>query len=488
MRRGSFVGPMILIGIGLLFLARNLYPDLPLVDYLSRYWPFLLIGWGILRLLEIFVWAATSKALPSRGISGGEWVLVVFLVLAGSAMWSGRQHGWLNRGHLRIGGLEMFGEAFDYPISGQKANVGKSPQIVIESFRGNARVNGGDSEEVKVTGHKTIRALQHDDANKADKDSEFEIVTNGNQVIIRTNQDRAPNSSRVTADLEITVPRGSSLSATGRFGDFDVNDLAGGVEINSDNAGVRMQNIGGNVRVDTRRSDVIRATNVKGTMELRGRGTDLELQNIEGSVNIGASYVGMVQLRALAKPVRYEAQNVEFRAERVPGQVRLTLSDLNANDIVGPVRLTAHSRDVQLTNFTQSLELSLDRGDIDLRPGNVPMPKMDVKTGSGEIEFSIPEQARFEISANTARGEITNDYGGNLRADNEGRGAQLKGSVGDGPRISLTTNRGGITLRKGGAKEPSTVFSDIPTATPKPPRATKPPAVPVAPELKPVEQ
>jgi len=32
MRRASLVAPLLLIGIGLLFLARNVFPELPLLD------------------------------------------------------------------------------------------------------------------------------------------------------------------------------------------------------------------------------------------------------------------------------------------------------------------------------------------------------------------------------------------------------------------------------------------------------------------------
>ena len=66
MRRSSIVAPLLLIGIGALFLARNMYPELPLLDYLARYWPFLLILWGVLRLVEVVFWAATEKALPAN--------------------------------------------------------------------------------------------------------------------------------------------------------------------------------------------------------------------------------------------------------------------------------------------------------------------------------------------------------------------------------------------------------------------------------------
>src|SRR5262249_40821058 len=75
-RRASLVAPLILIAAGVFFLARNLYPELPLFDYLARYWPYLLIAWGALRLMEILYWRNTSQPLPRQGISGGEWLLI----------------------------------------------------------------------------------------------------------------------------------------------------------------------------------------------------------------------------------------------------------------------------------------------------------------------------------------------------------------------------------------------------------------------------
>ena len=56
----------------------------------------------------------------------------------------------------------------------------------------------------------------------------------------------------MTADLEITAPAGASVQARGRDGDYDINDLQGNVEIESDRAGVRVQNIGGSLRVNVR--------------------------------------------------------------------------------------------------------------------------------------------------------------------------------------------------------------------------------------------
>ena len=88
MRRGSVIGPLILIGLGILFLFRNLWPDIPLVDMISRFWPFLLIAWGGIRLLEILFWSMTGKPLPRNGVSGGEWALIFVICIVGATMYT----------------------------------------------------------------------------------------------------------------------------------------------------------------------------------------------------------------------------------------------------------------------------------------------------------------------------------------------------------------------------------------------------------------
>ena len=88
MRRGSVIGPLILIGLGVLFLFRNLWPDIPLVDLISRFWPFLLIAWGGIRLIEILFWSMTGRPLPRNGVSGGEWTLIFVICIVGATMYT----------------------------------------------------------------------------------------------------------------------------------------------------------------------------------------------------------------------------------------------------------------------------------------------------------------------------------------------------------------------------------------------------------------
>ncbi len=477
MKRTSLVAPLLLIGIGLLFLARNLYPELPLLDYLARYWPFLLILWGTLRLTEILIWSATDKPLPRAGVSGGEWVLVVFLCIIGASVHA--VHGfntWWPRTGITVGGLDMFGESYEYPLAAEKP-ASKTPHIVIESFRGNARITGVDVDSVKVAGTRTIRSFDRNNADRANRDASFELTGDPNNVIVRTNQDHVSGNMRLSADMEITVPKGASIEAHGRYGDFDVTDVAGAVEIVSDNAGVRLQNIGGDARLDLRRSDVIRLVNVKGLVDIKGRGADVDLQNIDGPVTLTGGYSGVMQFRNLSKPLHFQGERTDFSVEKIPGQVRMSLSDMNATNLVGPIHLSGKSRDVQMSGFTNGLEVQMDRGDIELRPGSVPLSRMDVQTRSGDIELSLPPAAAFNLTATTSHGDITNDYGSSLRQDSEGRGTALRGSVGSGPSITLHSERGQITVRKASPDDRPLVPREdtvSPPATPMPPAPPKP--------------
>jgi len=450
MRGRSIVGPIILIALGAAFLINNVRPDLNLFSFVATYWPFLLIAMGVLRLLEVLAYAASSKPLPTRGLSGGEIFLMILVVVIGTGMFEGRKIHF--GGPFRPWGhapLDMFGESFDYPIAQQKA-IGDKSRILFDNVRGNIRVGGGDVAEIKVSGRKTVRAFSRTEADKINEQSPFEIITEGDRVIVRTNQQRIPDERRVTADLEVTLPRGASVEGRGRYGDFDISGLGGGVEIVSENSGVRLSKLGGNVRVDVKRSDIVRAVDVTGSVEVTGRGNDVEIENVQGPVTVNGSFGGNLEFKKFAKPFHFESRNTDLRVERLPGRITMDLAALTGIDMVGPITLTSKSRDVKLEEFTQSLQVDLERGDIELRPHNLPISKMDVRCRNvGNIELTLPAQAKFELSASTDKGEVRNDFGPEIdKVYTEGRSANMKSRTSGGPLIQISTARGTVTVRK----------------------------------------
>jgi len=446
MRRRSITGPLILILIGVLFLTRNLWQEAPLFQLISLYWPFILIAWGVLRLIEVLVEASRSKPLPSGGLSGGEVALIVLLCIVGSGMYAADRHG-VRLAPFGTTSLEVFGEQYDYRSTVQKPATG-AVHVVFENLRGNVRITGSDEKEVKVDEHKMVRAFNKKDADQADQQTPMEIVNEGDRIVVRTNLERASHARRISCDIDVTVPHEATIEGRGSNGDYDVTDVKGSVDITSGNAGVRLTNIGGNAKVDLQRSDIVRAVDVKGDVSIEGKGSDIELENVAGQVTVNGSYSGTLQFKNLAKPLHLESRNTDLRVAQVPGTITMDLGDLNGSNLIGPIRLVTRSKDIHLDGFTQSLEIETERGDIELKPGSAPLGKIDAKSRSGNIDLELPESAKFDLKATTSRGEARNDFGSAIQSETSGAGASLKGKVGDGPVITLRTDRGTVSLKK----------------------------------------
>jgi DUF4097 and DUF4098 domain-containing protein YvlB len=459
--RTSYTGPIILIAIGVLFLIHSLSPDFQIAELLSRFWPYLLIAWGTLQLVEICFRFLTNRPLPANGISGSGWLAAVIVCLIGFSAFQIRQASpWVRWAGFERG-IRAFGDEHEYSVNPVAQKVGRNPRLIIENFRGDAKITGVDGDEISVGGHKVVSAFDQGELNRANDETPVTVTVQGNTVVLRCNQGKAPPRVRVSTNLDIAVPKGASVEITSTTGDFDISGLAGSVDVSSENAGVRIQDIDGPVKVDTRRSDLIRCNNVKGTVDLRGHGADIELSKIAGQVTINGSYTGSVALRDLAKAVRVENSRTEFDVQAVPGEIRIDRGSVNMQNVVGPTRLTTRVNDVSLNNFTDSLEVSVDKGDVELNPGRVPLGRMTVHARSGNIELSLPQAAAFAMSAITDHGEVSNDFGQALKSSSEGRGARLSGSVGSGPEVKLATERGSITVRKASASSETTTVGSV---------------------------
>jgi hypothetical protein len=464
MRRRSFTGPLLLLMIGAFFLWRNMHPEAPVFDLVAQYWPFILILWGVLRLIEVLVFRYRGSTF-----TGGEIVLVVFLCIFGSGLWAGHEHGL----HYDFGGM-IVGESYDYPISVDAPAAGMH-RITFDNPRGNIKVTGADTDRISVTGRKEVHAWNRGDADQTHNATPVEIVPQGDRLLVRTNQDHAQDSGRISDDIEVTVPRGMAIETRGRTGDIEVNDVGGDVEVSTGRADVRLARIGGNARLDVGHSDVIRAIDVKGKLDLEGRGSNVDVENVAGQVTINGAYSGALEFKNLAKPLQFEgAFNTELHAQAIPGQLSMDRSEVTGNGVTGPVRLVTRSRDVKLEGFTQSLELETEHGDVELTPA-YPVPSIQARSGYGRVDLILPPKASFDLQATAERGEAVNDFGPPIEKEVSGRTATLKGRVGDGPSIRITANRGSVSVRKEGT-QPSDA-ADEPDAKPsKAPLPPKPPA------------
>jgi hypothetical protein len=90
--RRSFVGPVILICIGVFFLVANLVPSFDPWLILARYWPVILILIGLGRIWDYYAARRYGGAPGASDVSGVLIAVVLLMLLLGLGVWRHDRH------------------------------------------------------------------------------------------------------------------------------------------------------------------------------------------------------------------------------------------------------------------------------------------------------------------------------------------------------------------------------------------------------------
>jgi hypothetical protein len=170
----------------------------------------------------------------------------------------------------------------------------------------------------------------------------------------------------------------------------------------------------------------------------------------------------------------------------------MTMDSLHVTQVVGPVRVVTHSKDIEMTQIFGDTHIEDKNARVELEmAGSYPV---DVKNIKGDIEISLPTGSGVTVDARTRNGDVVSDFPLEITGDEN---KTVSGNVGKGgPKIVLSTEHADLRIRKGGDVA---VLPPVPTvpkvsgapAVKAPKAATAPPApssvpgAPGVPHLKP---
>ena len=438
--RRSAAGAVFLLVIGTLFLIHNFRPDWIEWRFLGRWWPVLLILWGVIRLVE------NLSGTGRRGLRAGEIFLLLLLVLVGVAISYAPK---LPDIFPEAEPEDMpFTETADVSQELPPRNLEPGATVRISTPQGDISVDAsGDDKQLRVLVRKKGYAMSEDDAHTRATAAHVNVQQSGRDVSLEADT-RWHGGESARVSFEVHLPRNVALDLRTGHGDVHVNGVSGSVTTSSDRGDVDVRDIGGDVRVALGRGDA-RISEAKGNVHVSGKGTEVEVADVQGAATIDGEFYGPITARNVAQGARFVSSHTDMTIGGLPGRMTVESGDLHVENAAGPFQLTTGDKSVSLEDLSGRVRVQNRRGDISLRLTAAPKDDIELSDESGTIELALPGKSTFEISAASRSGDIDNEWNQSaLKVTRQGSDSKLEGKVGaKGPKITLNTSYGPIRLK-----------------------------------------
>jgi DUF4097 and DUF4098 domain-containing protein YvlB len=467
----SVVGPIILIGIGvvaLLMATGHIVAD-QFWSWYGHWWPLLLIAAGLALLGE---WALDlRRETPVR--RGGNFVgILILLAILGLC-----SAGWNNvwgplRAHFGDQGDDFF-NAFGLPERDNdrqalNTQIPANATVEIENPRGDVSITASEASTVEVQSHEVAFANSDSDAKRIFDAETPSVKVSGSSVLIKS---QGNNSGRL--NLTVSVPKSARVTVNVGHGDLTAAGLGAGIYVDAAHGDVHLSSIAGAVQAhfSNSRHD-FSAHQIDGDVTTDGDCNDLTLSEIKGKVTQNGEILGDVHMENIAAAIHLHTSVTDLQVGQLPGDLTLNSDDLRVNDAKGQVRVTTHSKDIDLSQIYGDSYVETRDGRIAVEPaGNYGVV---AKNSKGDVEVTLPPNASASVSADTRNGDILSDFSSPEVGGGVVKVVSFK--IGSGStRIELHAENGDVHIKKGSTQPP--------TAAEAPP-APRAPAAPSTPHLK----
>ena len=466
-RRPSFVGPLVLLGIGIvaLLITTGRMDAAQFWGWYAHWWPVLLIGLGVLLLAEYFIdWGSPGAGHRSAG--GLVWVVILLVCF-----------GWMSRyGHL-VGPFawqfgnnndnfwNWMGPEHDNNVQIDQAIRAAKPSISITNPRGDVTISASEDGQLHLRAHEMVYRNSRKEAEKIFGDIRPKVDVSGSGAVITV-----PQKSGAAVDLTIQIPAASYATVMADNGDVTIDGVNGGAAVTDHHGDVRLAAIGGEAIGHMSRGD-FSAHNVQGRVLVDGHGDDVTLSAVQGSASVDGEFYGDIHMEQVGGSVHFHSSMTTFDIPHLLGSLTLDNADLSINKAAGPLQITAKSKDIDLTQIAGDADIQNRNGDIDLVAAH-PLGNLQISNNTGDVIVTMPQNAGFTVTGSTSTDEaIHTDFP--LKTTTAGGHQTLSGTVGNGTvHLELKTEHGNLEIRKGVAATLS-LSAPVPPSPPAPPQAVR---------------
>ena len=445
-RSRSFFGPVVLITIGVIFLLRNAgyISTHTVVWWFARYWPALLILWGVVKVAEYF-WARHTGEPGPRGIGPGGVVALIFLIMFGVAATGMSRLDWeqlrTNTGMDQDTNFWFWENHYDF-TENLSQSVAEATQIKVLNSSGDISVSPSPDAQAHLYIHKSLRSDSQDAANKLNDSTHPQFTQQGRIWVLDLT---AGNFEHGRYNLDLQLPSDVPLVLNTRHGDISVSQRGAGVEMTTDHGNLTAKDVKGNAVLSMHHGDA-NVSGVTGNVEVNGSGGDVTIADVGGTLTVNGEYGGDSHYNKVGGQIRFKSNRTDLTLAKLDGDFAMESGDLRADNVTGPFKLETRSKSVHLENVTGDVRVDDTNASVEVTT-KAPLGTIDISNTRGGIEVALPSNAGFQIDAESKSGDIQSEFP--LDVDNRRRDATAHATIGKGgPTVRLRAERGTIAIKK----------------------------------------
>jgi hypothetical protein len=472
LRRSSILGPLVLITVGIIFLAVQTghLQGYRLWEWYGRFWPFLLVGAGVVMLLE---WAYDQRTQSDptqpryrRRVGGGVFTLLVLLAFTGVVL-SGVRDG----GRTRLfNGWNINQDNWD-EFMGDKH---ESDQTLAQAFpagatllvnnpRGDVTISGtSDDNQIHVSVHKEVYTRSDSDAEAKAQRLSPNLNVNGSSVTLSV-----PAMEGARADLTVTLPATAATTVMANHGNVKITAIKAPVVITANHGDIELSAITGDIttRINNSGSD-LSAHSVTGSLNVEGHSHDSTISDLSGPLTMRGEFFGDAHFERIRGPIKFHTSRTDFQLARLDGQIDISSNAaLSTSEAVGPLTLTTHSRNITLDRISGDVSVTNRNGSVDITSAP-PLSNVTVENRNGSVSITVPEGSSFAYQFDATNGDIQSDFSQIKSTEEDSHKNAVSGTIGKGgPLLRVTTSQGDISLKKAS-------IMPLPPMPPMPPKLT----------------
>jgi DUF4097 and DUF4098 domain-containing protein YvlB len=456
MRRGSIVGPLMLIAIGIVFLLIETghLDHMRFWQWYGHWWPLLLVIAGLVVLAE---WALDQYVLrdpqrPAYRRSVGGGVVFLLLLFGFAGVISSHAHDFPDGYSKLFPGYhfdqdsmdQLFGDKHE---SDQTLDVAfpAGGSLAVMNPRGDVTVNGtSDDGRIHIAVHKEIYSRSDSEAESKAQEFSPEVTTDGNAVTVKMHP-----LDGARGDIVITVPAEAATTVTANHGDIHVASIKAAVFATANHGDTDLSAITGPVSAHINSGgSSISGHSIEGGIAIQGHAQDITLADIGGPVTMNGDFFGTTHLERIRGAIHFHTSRTDLQFGRLDGQAEISADGISVDQAAGPVVVTTSNRNVNLDRMAGDISVRNRNGAIDLIAAPV-LGNISVDDRDGSIHMTLPDKASFSVQAGTSDGNIDTDFQLTTTHSSD-NGRTLSGSVGSGgPVIHIATTNGDISVHKG---------------------------------------